>query len=407
MPMPPPPHPDRKHKPHDREHKPHDREHKPHDREDVSAVSAARVERLECRVFTIPTDAPEADGTIAWGKTTMVLVTARSGDTTGLGWTYGPAACADIISTLFTPLMVGADAMSVPGTWGAMVRAGRNDTRPGVVGYALGAVDTALWDLKARLLGLSLADLFGQVRDDVPVYGSGGFTTYDDARTTEQLTHWVIEQRIPRVKIKIGELWGTRMDRDIHRIRLARKVIGDDTHLFVDANGGYTAKQAVRLMRDVADARVTWFEEPVSSDDLTGLALIRGMIDADVAAGEYGSDVGYFQRMCGAGAVDCLQVDATRAGGYTGWLQAVGVAAGHGLQVSGHCAPNLHASVAAATPNLRHLEWFHDHVRIESMLFEGTLDPTGGTITPDPSRPGNGLTLREDVAARYEMQAPG
>jgi L-alanine-DL-glutamate epimerase-like enolase superfamily enzyme len=259
-----------------------------------------------------------------------------------------------------------------------------------------------LWDLKARLLGLSLVDLFGAVQDDVPVYGSGGFTTYDDDGTAEQLSHWAVEQRIPRVKIKIGESWGTRVERDTHRIRLSRKAIGEEAALFVDANGGYTTKQAVRLMGEVADARVSWFEEPVSSDDLHALALIRGLVDADVAAGEYGSDVQYFERMCAAGAVDCLQVDATRAGGYTAWLQAAAVAAGHGLQVSGHCAPHLHAPVAAATQNLRHLEWFHDHVRIESMLFDGTLDPTDGTITPDRARPGNGLTLREDVAEQYE-----
>jgi L-alanine-DL-glutamate epimerase-like enolase superfamily enzyme len=360
------------------------------------------VEQVECRVLTIPTDAPEADGTIAWDTTTMVLVTALSGETTGLGWTYGPPACADLVEHLFTPLVVGSEAMAVAGTWGRLVRAARNDSRPGVVGYAISAVDTALWDLKARLLGLPLVDLFGAARDAVPVYGSGGFTTYYDDRTTEQLSHWAIEQRIPRVKIKIGESWGSRVDRDLHRIRRARKVIGDDAALFVDANGGYTAKQAVRLMRDVAEERVTWFEEPVSSDDLMGLALIRNMVDADVAAGEYGSDVQYFERMCAAGAVDCLQVDATRAGGYTAWLQGAAVAAAHGLQVSGHCAPHLHAPVAAATENLRHLEWFHDHVRIETMLFDGTLDPTGGTISPDWSRPGNGLVLREDVAAQYE-----
>jgi L-alanine-DL-glutamate epimerase-like enolase superfamily enzyme len=386
----------------DREFTSSDREFTSSDRECTSGVSTSRVEHLDCRVLTIPTDAPEADGTIAWDKTTMVLVTARSGETTGLGWTYGPSACASMITGLFSSLVVGTNAMSVPRTWGELVRASRNDSRPGVVGYAISAVDTALWDLKARLLGLPLVDLFGAVRDDVPVYGSGGFTTYDDARTTEQMTHWAIEQRIPRVKIKIGESWGTCVDRDMQRIRLVRKVIGDDTALFVDANGGYTAKQAVRLMRDVNDARVSWFEEPVSSDDLKGLALIRSMVDADVAAGEYGSDVQYFEQMCAAGAVDCLQVDATRAGGYTAWLQSAAVAAGHGLQVSGHCAPHLHAPVAAATQNLRHLEWFHDHVRIETMLFDGTLDPTGGTITPDRSRTGNGLTLREDVAAEYE-----
>jgi L-alanine-DL-glutamate epimerase-like enolase superfamily enzyme len=142
---------------------------------------------------------------------------------------------------------------------------------------------------------------------------------------------------------------------------------------------------------------VTWFEEPVSSDDLEALADIRSRVRPDVAAGEYGYDLVYFQRLCAAGAVDCLQADVTRCAGVTEWLRVAALAAAHGLQVSGHCAPNLHAHPAASVPNLRHLEYFHDHVRIEKALFDGALDPTGGTLRPDQGRPGLGLTLREDA----------
>jgi L-alanine-DL-glutamate epimerase-like enolase superfamily enzyme len=282
-----------------------------------------------------------------------------------------------------------------------MVAAVRNSTRAGVAGYAISAVDVALWDLKARLLDMSLVDLFGSARTGVPVYGSGGFTTYSDDETTAQLTDWVERRGIPRVKIKIGEDRGTRQARDLHRIHLSREVIGSHCELYVDANGGYSAKQAVRVMHAAEVDHVTWFEEPVSSDDLVGLREVRRRVDADVAAGEYGTDVSYVERMCAAGAVDCVQVDATRVGGYTEWLRCAAVAAAHHLQVSGHCAPQLHAHVAAATPNLRHLEWFHDHVRIEDMLFDGTLSPDSGTLTPDRGRPGHGLSLNTTAVATY------
>jgi L-alanine-DL-glutamate epimerase-like enolase superfamily enzyme len=183
----------------------------------------------------------------------------------------------------------------------------------------------------------------------------------------------------------------------------ARAVIGDDTELFVDANGGYTRKQAIRVMAAAADLDVRWFEEPVSSDDLEGLREVRDAVTADVTAGEYGYDLFYFRRMCAAGAVDCLQADVSRCGGITEFIRVAALAASFGLQISGHCGPHLHAHVAAATPNLRHLEWFHDHVRIESMFFDGTLDPTGGTITPNDEAPGNGLTLRVADAERYRV----
>lgn len=359
------------------------------------------IESVDASVYTVPTDAPEADGTLSWDSTTMVLVQVRAGGACGTGWTYGSAACATVVAGKLAGIVRGRDAMDVAGAFEAMVRAVRNDGRPGAVGYAISAVDVALWDLKARLLGVSLHRLLGAVRTEVPVYGSGGFTAYDERQLRDQLAGWALGQRIPRVKIKVGESWGAAAGRDLERMAQARDAIGPDTELFVDANGGYGRKQAIRIMSAAADLDVRWLEEPVSSDDLEGLREVRDAVRADVTAGEYGYDLYYFRRMCAAGAVDCLQADVSRCGGITEWLRVAAVAASHGLQISGHCAPHLHAAVATAVPNLRHLEWFHDHVRIESMFFDGALDPAGGVVRPDPDAPGLGLTLRASDAQRY------
>jgi L-alanine-DL-glutamate epimerase-like enolase superfamily enzyme len=367
-------------------------------------MTADAVDAVDVSVYTVPTDAPEADGTLTWDSTTMVLAEVRAGDSRGIGWTYGPRACASVITDVLADVICGRSPLEVTGSWDAMVKAVRNLTRPGVAGYAISAVDVALWDLKARVLGLPLHHLLGAVRESVPVYGSGGFTTYTERQLGDQLDDWVGEHSIPRVKIKIGESWGTNLDRDLERMHQARSIIGDDVELFVDANGGYRAKQAIRLMNTAGDLDVRWFEEPVSSDDLGGLREVRAAVLADVTAGEYGYDLYYFRRMCAADAVDCLQADVSRCGGITEWLRVAAVAAAHGLEISGHCGPHLHAHAAAATPNLRHLEWFHDHVRIESLFFDGTLDPAGGVIRPDPGEPGLGLMLRTADAEPYRIQ---
>ncbi|HET9172363.1 MAG TPA: enolase C-terminal domain-like protein [Actinospica sp.] len=361
-----------------------------------------KVESVHASVYKVPTDSPEADGTLAWNSTTLILAEARAADgTVGIGWTYGAPACAGIVEDTLAEVVRGRDAMDVPGAFDAMVKAVRNIGRPGVAGYAISAVDIALWDLKARLLDLPLHKLLGAVRTSVPIYGSGGFTTYDENELVDQVMHWVDGQGIGRVKIKIGESWGANPERDLARIHLVRNRIKDDAELYVDANGAYTRKQAIRLYLRAIEEDVRWFEEPVSSDDLDGLREVRDAVPADVAAGEYGYDLAYFERMCAAGAVDCIQADVSRCGGITEWQRVAAVAAAHGLQISGHCAPHLHAHVAAATPNLRHLEWFHDHVRIESRFFDGALDPAGGSITPSADAPGHGLTPRTSDMEAY------
>jgi L-alanine-DL-glutamate epimerase-like enolase superfamily enzyme len=364
-------------------------------------VDGPSVLALDTAVYVVPTDAPEADGTLAWDETTMVLVTARAGGEQGIGWSYTAAAAQSVVTDVLAGVVVGRSAFDLAGLAEAMARAVRNIGREGIAAMAISAVDIALWDLEARLLGCPVTTLLGRVRRDVPVYGSGGFTSYDEQQTRRQLSGWVEKDRIPRVKIKIGEAWGGNERRDLERVALARDVIGPDAELFVDANGAYSTGQAVRVARQLADYGVTWFEEPVSSDDLAGLAVVRSQVLPDVAAGEYSWSLAGSARLIDSGAVDCLQLDVTRCGGISEFLRGAALAAASNLQVSAHCAPNLHAHAAAAIPNLRHVEYFHDHQRIEQMFFDGALDPHGGVLTPDPARPGFGMELKAADAERY------
>ncbi len=359
----------------------------------------APVERLRVRACTVPTDAPEGDGTLSWEETTIVIVEAEAGGEAGIGYTYADPATATLIGSKLAGVVGGADALAPRAAWEAMVRATRNLGRPGIASMAISAVDSALWDLKARLHGVSLGTLLGPAHRSVPLYGSGGFTTYDDERLAEQLAGWV-EAGIPRVKMKVGADPGA----DPHRVRAARAAIGPGAELFVDANGALTRKDAVAMAeRFAAEAGVSWFEEPVSSDDLEGLRLLRdrGPAGMAIAAGEYGYDAAYFGRMLGAGAVDVLQADLTRCGGITELLRIEGLCRAHNVPLSLHCAPALHAHPAVALGELAHLEYFHDHVRIEELLFEGLPELRDGALWPDLARPGNGLALNRDEVERH------
>lgn len=360
--------------------------------------SKIRIEELEVSVFTVPTDYPESDGTLQWRSTTMVVVHARGGGKQGLGYTYADQATAVLVRDNLCHVLIGADAMSPPASYELMWRKIRNLGRPGICSMAISAVDCALWDLKARLLDLPLVVLLGKVRDAAPVYGSGGFTSYSGRQLANQLSGWV-EQGIPAVKMKIGR----DAQADIGRVRLARKAIGADAGLFVDANGAYSRKQALEQADIFRESRVSWFEEPVSSDDLDGLRLLRDRAPAgmDIAAGEYGYDPFYFERMLAAGAVDVQQADITRCGGVTAFLQVAALCQAHNIPLSGHTAPALHAHVACAVTPFRNLEYFHDHVRIEHMIFDGLPQLVEGELHPDLSRPGFGLELKRAAAEKF------
>ena len=363
------------------------------------ASAPTTVERLEVNAYTVPTDAPEEDGTFVWEATTIVVVHAYARGVTGLGYSYADVSTAKLIEGNLASVVEGRDAAAPRRSWGAMVKAIRNLGRPGIASMAISAVDLALWDLHARILEAPLCVVLGSAHDRVPVYGSGGFTSYSEERLQAQLAGWV-EQGIPRVKMKVG----ADPAADPRRVALAREAIGPGTELFVDANGAYERKQALALaeqFRQVSD--VSWFEEPVSSDDLLGLRLLRdnGPAGMRIAAGEYGYDAAYFERMLGAGSVDVLQADVTRCGGVTGLLGVGALCHARNVPFSCHCGPTIHVHAAAAIENLIHVEYFHDHARIEHMLFDGLPELRDGSLWPDLDRAGMGLELKRRDAEAY------
>jgi L-alanine-DL-glutamate epimerase-like enolase superfamily enzyme len=359
--------------------------------------SAVPIERVTASAFCVPTDGPESDGTFEWTSTTLVLAEVAAGGQTGLGYSYGDAGATPVVTSLDRRIS-GMDAMDIPACWTAMTIALRNVGRAGVASTALSALDAALWDLKGRLTDLATVTLLGGARSEVPAYGSGGFTSYSIDQLQRQFSGWV-DDGLTRMKMKIG-----RSPRDdVARVAAAREAIGDDAELFVDANGAYTRKEALRQAELFAAQRVSWFEEPVSSDDLEGLALLvdRAPAGMAIAAGEYGYDSFYFRRMLQARAVDVLQADATRCGGITGFLKAAALAEAWNVPLSAHTAPSIHVQVCSALANVVHIEYFHDHARIEERFFDGAARPAGSMLRADRGRPGLGLVFKRGDAEPF------
>ncbi|MGV9991121.1 enolase C-terminal domain-like protein [Streptomyces sp. NPDC003374] len=374
------------------------------------ALDGCRIDAVDVHAFEVPTDGPggrEQDGTLEWDSTTMVLVRVHAAGRTGIGYTYGDVSAAAFLSGTLAPLLEGAAPSSPPALWELMGRHVRNAGRPGVGAMAVSAADIALWDLKARLLHLPLVRLLPSYHDRVPVYGSGGFTNYPADRLAGQLAGWA-GQGIGRVKLK------TSRDPAADPVRLSavREAIGDGVELFADANGALGRKEALYWAHRFHEQwDVRWFEEPVSSADVEGLALLRerGPARLEIAAGEYAYTTRDFVNLVDGGAVDCLQADVTRCGGITGVLEVAGLAAARHLDLSAHCAPAVSAHAFCAVRRLRHLEYFHDHVRFESLVFDGTLPPEAGALRPDTGRPGLGLDVKWADAEPHRVhgQRPG
>jgi len=358
----------------------------------------AQIQDVHVSAYSIPTDRPESDGTLEWDQTTMVLVRIAAGGQTGLGYTYAHAAAGKMIHDTLAPAIREMSVFDIPACWRAMTTVVRNNGESGLSRMAISAVDCALWDLKAKLLDVSLVRLLGAARDEVPAYGSGGFTSYTIEQLKNQLGGWA-DKGFSMVKMKIGR----RPEDDPRRIEAAREAIGDEASLFVDANGGYACKQALAMADRFPEWGVSWYEEPVRHLDLEGLRFVRRRVPpgVEVTAGEYGFNIEYFHRMVQAEAVDVLQADATRCG-ITGFLHVAALCEAHHLPMSSHCAPSLHLPVCCAAPPIRHMEYFHDHVRIEHMLFDGAATAEKGMLRPDLSRPGLGLDFKEQDARSYE-----
>lgn len=358
------------------------------------------IKDLKVSAYEIPTDTPESDGTIEWNSTTLVLVEIVAGGKSGIGYSYTDAISAIFIEKNLKKIVEGKDALDIPRILKCMVDSVRNNGNCGITSMAISAVDNALWDLKAKIFETPLGLLLGKVREDFPIYGSGGFTSYSIDSLQKQLGGWA-DEGITQVKMKIGR----EPKKDVERVKKAREAIGKDCSLFVDANGAYSVKQALEKANQFAEFEVSWFEEPRPSIDLKGLHFIREHSPAgmNIAAGEYGYNLPYFEKMLDAGAVDVLQADATRCGGISTFLKAGNVCEAHQLPFSSHCAPSLHLHAGLALPSFFTAEYFYDHVRIENMLFDGVAKPLKGALHADLTRPGIGIEFKHRDAEKYKV----
>jgi L-alanine-DL-glutamate epimerase-like enolase superfamily enzyme len=356
-------------------------------------ITAARA-----RAFTLPTEKPETDGTFLWTSTTMILVELEAGGETSLGYSYAHGSVAALANDLLERVVLGGDPFQIPALWGSLVHATRNLGRNGAGAMAVSAIDVALWDLKAKLLGVPLTTLLGRVRNEVPVYGSGGFTNETVPELLAQLGGWV-RNGIPRVKMKIGK----SPAEDLARAQEVRRSLGEEVELFVDANEAYDVRTSLGLAEKLGDLGVTWFEQPVLNSDVAGMKFLRSRFPAGLrlTTGEYFSILSDFEQFLTAGAADVLQPDATRCQGVTGFLKASALCEAFNIPVSSHCAPSLHVALGCAVPNFLHLEYFADHVRFEQLFFEGALKPSNGNLRPSEQRPGLGLELRRADAEKF------
>ncbi len=362
---------------------------------------AAIITSGKVSAVTIPTDEPkESDGTAEWDSTTVVLVELTAAGVTGLGFSYASAAAAHIAQQLIQKVVLGQESFDIPMLHSALDREVRNWGRPGLVSSAISAIDICLWDLKARLLQRPLLSLLGRIRDEISAYGSGGFTSYSEKQLLDQLTGWA-SQGLRFVKMKIGR----QPDQDVERVSAVQEALGGRAQLYVDSNGAYQRKQALEKSQQFGDLGVTWFEEPVSSDDRIGLHLMVEHAPAimNIAAGEYCYVLDDARLLIEAQAVDVLQADVTRCGGVTNFIKIAHVCEMYHIPLSAHTSPSVHATLCCALVPAINVEYFHDHARIEHMIFDGALQPVNGNLKPDLSRPGLGLELKRADAQPFQI----
>lgn len=351
-------------------------------------------------VFQDATIPPVPPG--AKGRTGLFVHVHTDAGVSGLGLTGGLRATRALIHEHLADVLVGRDPFETERLWEALFWRVRGYGRKGLAFQAVSALDIALWDLKAKALELPLYRLLGPCRDDVPVYGSGGWTNHTlDELVAEQ--RGFVEQGFPRVKMKIGKDFGQAEREDLQRLEAVRKAIGDDVELYVDANNGYHAKQAIRMARHLEDYGVAWFEEPVLADDIDGLAAVARATPIPVASGEHEYTKYGFRDLIARGGADIVQPDVGRVGGITEWLKVAHLAHAFNLPVAPHAYAPVHLHLAMATPNLRVVEVLNMESASNERWFTELPPIQGGRWKPFADRPGLGLALHPDAVRRMAV----
>ena len=367
----------------------------------ASSVDADRIKSVRVSSCYLPLATPISDAKVLTGRqkpmTEIVILLAEietEGGHQGLGFSYskragGPGQFAH--AKEIAPVLIGEDPSDIGKLWDKLCWAGASVGRSGMATQAIGAFDVALWDLKARRAGLSLAKLLGSYRDSVRCYNtSGGFlhTPIDQLMVNASAS---IARGIGGIKLKVGQPDGAL---DIARVTAVRKHLGDAVPLMVDANQQWDRPTAQRMCRIFEQFNLVWIEEPLDAYDHEGHAALAMQFDTPIATGEMLTSAAEHSDVIRHRAADYLMPDAPRVGGITPFLKIAGQAEHAGLMLAPHFAMELHVHLAAAYPTepwVEHFEWLEP-------LFNERIEIKGGRMLV-PTRPGLGLSLTEQARA--------
>lgn len=361
-----------------------------------------KINKVETTLVPIPRDPPVADSTsksMPTGGHCFVYIHSNDG-ITGLGMSQASRAVQAVIEEELAPYLVDKDPLDIERLWSEMFWKLRSLGRKGIAIQALSAVDIALWDLKARSLNLPLYKLLGAARDRVPVYGSGGWTSYSqDELVSEQAGY--VDRGFSSTKMKVGMDAGTNVSVDMERLHAVRDAIGSDIELLIDANNGYTAKQAISLISQFESYQVAWLEEPVPADDIDGLAQVVDKSRIPIATGEHEYTKWGFKEILTRRAADIAQPDVGRVGGITEWLKVASMADAFGIPIAPHSYQLVHRHLCMAIPNLRIVEYLGTREREDELLYLDWDKPVNGFWGPDPEKPGLGLEVNPETVNQY------
>lgn len=362
-------------------------------------MNGLKITGIEATAFTVPHTRPigSALGTYDGAGWIVVHVHTAEGPT-GCGFTMGldtrgNAAVLACIEHDLAPLAEGRDALAPEALWQAMWAPMKPRMRAGIGLQALSAIDIACWDIVAKSAGLPLNRLLGGYRQNVPVYGSGGWVTLDDGELVAECQAFA-EQGITAYKIKIGT------KRDVERVALLRREMGDDFTLFVDANQRYIVREAVEMSHRLAEFGVGWLEEPVIADSVDDLAETARRSAVPIAAGENTYLRWGFREMCERRAVSFLQPDAVRCGGVTEFMKAAHLADAFNVSLTSHLAHELHVSLVGASPAGYLVEYVN---LFDPGLFDGDFTVKDGHLRV-PDSPGHGVAFNMDMVRRLAGQ---
>ncbi len=369
----------------------------------MAVANRPTIVRFGASHFRLPTSAwwpvPLSDRTLEIERIELVTVELETSDgVVGSGYTYtlgrgGAAVCA-LLRHDVAPMLVGrafdAPAVLFDELWIALQRVGRG----GMVSVALGAADVACYDAAAKAAGLPLYRFLGARRATIPAYGSSIDLGYDDDLLLETVRAH-LARGLRAVKIKVGRA----LRGDLRRLGAVRDLIGPDVRLMVDANTGWDLPEALRRAAAMAEADLTWLEEPLNPDDAVGHAELQAHTDIAIAAGETLFSVAEFATYLRLGALRYLQPDVARVGGITPWLRVATLAHAADLPLAPHFMQDIHVHLLCAAPNgfiLEHLPL------LDALLEEPLVIGPDGTVAP-PERLGTGVRFASEALAPHRV----